>query len=215
MSKLRHMHQDVSLIILFVTKSKSQFPDFGVMGTMVGPLPILATKGLSATATELRARLILEPARRARRRQGRSALCAKAPRRRVFVYVPGRGIGLGVDYYIERIGGEDGFRAPMTSAIGSYFGRNGPDADPGPIKARLREAILAAPPGHRTEATIKEYASDKHLDSIIGWVKGQERAKRAANGNAAACGNGLDREALARRKIAEIRRQAQRAWEEL
>src|SRR5215472_1098838 len=74
MSKLRHMHQDVSLIILFVTKSKSQFPDFGVMGTMVGPLPILATKGLSATATELRARLILEPARRARRRQGRSAL---------------------------------------------------------------------------------------------------------------------------------------------
>src|SRR5215471_7953089 len=84
MSKLRQMHQDVSLIILFVTKSKSQFPDFGVMGTMVGPLPILATKGLSATAIELRARLILEPARRARRRQGRSALCAKAPRRRVF-----------------------------------------------------------------------------------------------------------------------------------
>src|SRR5215813_1011168 len=45
-------------------------------------LAYLATKGLSATATELRARLILEPARRARRRQGRSALCAKAPRSR-------------------------------------------------------------------------------------------------------------------------------------
>src|SRR5215471_7603798 len=67
----------------FVTKSKTQFPAFGVMGTMVGPLPILATKGLSATATELRARLILEPARRARRRQGRSALGTEAPGRRV------------------------------------------------------------------------------------------------------------------------------------
>src|SRR5262249_57364930 len=48
------------------------------------PVVYVAARVLPATATELRARLILEPARRARRRQGRSALCAKAPRRRVF-----------------------------------------------------------------------------------------------------------------------------------
>ena len=42
------------------------------------------SNGLTATATELRARLILETAGRAGRRQGRSALCAKAPRCSVF-----------------------------------------------------------------------------------------------------------------------------------
>jgi RecA-family ATPase len=137
------------------------------------------------------------------------------------VYAPGRGIGRGVDYYLERIGGGDGFRAPMTSAIGSYFAMNGPNADPEPIRARLREVVRQAPPGHRSQATIAEYASDEHLDKLIGWVRDQERAKRTANGSAGAfhSGNGLDLEALARRKIGEMRQRCQadieRAWEEL
>jgi hypothetical protein len=88
--------------------------------------------------------------------------------------------GLGVDAYIRQIGGEDGFRGPMVAAIGSYFAINGPNADPEPIKARLRQAILAAPDGGRGDATIKRYASQSHLDAIIAWVKEQERAKRTA-----------------------------------
>src|SRR5262249_62224831 len=53
-------------------------------GDSVRSLAYLETKGLSATATELRARLILKPARLASRRQGRSALCATATRLRGF-----------------------------------------------------------------------------------------------------------------------------------
>jgi hypothetical protein len=68
----------------FVTKSESQFPDFVLMGTVVGPLPFLAAKGLSAAATEPRVGLVLETAGRAGDEERRPALRTEAPGRRVF-----------------------------------------------------------------------------------------------------------------------------------
>jgi hypothetical protein len=85
-------------------------------------------------------------------------------------------VGIGVDAFLAEIGGERGFRGPMVAAIASYFATNGPEANPDPIKARLRQAIAAAPRGGRSADDIKRYLSDRHLNDIIGWVRQHERA---------------------------------------
>jgi hypothetical protein len=93
-------------------------------------------------------------------------------------YVGGEGyVGIGIAGHLAEIGGERGFRAPMVSAIAAYFTANGADANPEPIKARIREAIERADPGGRTAAEIDRYCSDRHLNDIVGWVRARERAK--------------------------------------
>jgi hypothetical protein len=91
-------------------------------------------------------------------------------------YVDGAGyVGLGVEGHLAEIGGERGFRAPMVSAIAAYFTANGADANPEPIKARVREAIARADPGGRSAADIGRYCSDRHLNDIVGWIRARER----------------------------------------
>jgi hypothetical protein len=92
-------------------------------------------------------------------------------------YVGGEGyVGLGIEGHLAEIGGERGFRGPMVSAIAAYFTANGAEANPEPIKARVREAIDRADPGGRTAAELARYCSDRHLNDIVGWVKARERA---------------------------------------
>jgi len=92
-------------------------------------------------------------------------------------YVTGGYVGLGVEHYLAAIGGEDGFRKPMVAAIASYYAANGAAADPGPIKARVREAIERADPGNRGADDIRRYCSDKHLNEIVAWARAHERVK--------------------------------------
>ena len=92
-------------------------------------------------------------------------------------YVAGDGyVGLGVEGHLAQIGGDRGFRQPMLSAIAAYFATAGADADPEPIKNRVREAIDRARPGGRTEADLARYRSDRHLNGIVGWLRVRERA---------------------------------------
>jgi hypothetical protein len=91
-------------------------------------------------------------------------------------YVGGEGyVGIGVAGHLAEIGGERGFRAPMVSAIAAYFTANGPEANPAPIKARIREAIDRVDSGGRTAAELARYCSDRHLNDIVGWVRARER----------------------------------------
>jgi hypothetical protein len=93
-------------------------------------------------------------------------------------HVGGAGyVGLGIEGHLAEIGGERGFRAPLVSAIAAYFTANGADANPEPIKARVREAIERADPGGRTAADLDRYGSDRHLNDVIAWVRVRERAK--------------------------------------
>jgi hypothetical protein len=85
-------------------------------------------------------------------------------------------VGIGIEGHLDEIGGERGFRVPMVSAIAAYFAANSADADPEPIKRRVREAIANAPRGGRSDADIERYLSDRHLNDIVGWVRARERA---------------------------------------
>ena len=87
-------------------------------------------------------------------------------------------VGLGVDGFLGQIGAETGFRFGMVGAIASYFASIGVDADPEPIKAQLRQAIVAAPRGGRSDQEINRYLSERHLNDIIGWVRTRERANQ-------------------------------------
>ena len=93
-------------------------------------------------------------------------------------YVGSEGyIGLGIEGYLGEIGGKRGFRAPMVSAIAAYFTTHGGEADPEPIKARIRHALDRADPGGRTASELERYCSDRHLNDIVAWVRLRERAK--------------------------------------
>jgi hypothetical protein len=87
----------------------------------------------------------------------------------------GRGYepGPGVEAYLAKIGGAEGFREPIKSAIASYVAIYGGKADVEPLKKAIRAAITRADPGGRAAADIKRYASDQHLDKIIDWVRQQ------------------------------------------
>jgi hypothetical protein len=60
-------------------------------------------------------------------------------------------------------------------AIASYYATNGPDADPETIKALVRNAIVNAPRGGRSDRDIDRYLSDRHLNEMIAWVRQRER----------------------------------------
>ena len=93
-------------------------------------------------------------------------------------YIGGDGyVGIGIEGHLAEIGGERGFRTPIVSAIAAYFTSNGADANPEPIKARIREAIGRADPGGRTAAELDRYCSDRHLNDIVGWIRARERTK--------------------------------------
>jgi hypothetical protein len=93
-------------------------------------------------------------------------------------YVGGEGyVGIGIEGHLAEIGGERGFRLPMVSAIAAYFTANGAEANPEPIKARVREAIGRADRGGRTTAEIDRYCSDRHLNDIVAWVRARERTR--------------------------------------
>jgi hypothetical protein len=93
-------------------------------------------------------------------------------------YIGGDGyVGIGIEGHLAEIGGERGFRTPMVSAIAAYFTANGAEANPEPIKARVREAIGRADPGGRTAAELDRYCSDRHLNDIVAWVRARERTK--------------------------------------
>jgi hypothetical protein len=89
----------------------------------------------------------------------------------------GVAVGRGVASYLDEIGGERGFRAPIMSAVASYFAINGAGADRDVIKTLIRAAIDAAPSGGRTDAELERYRSDPHLDEMLQWCDQQEAAK--------------------------------------
>jgi hypothetical protein len=101
-------------------------------------------------------------------------------------YVGDGYVGLGVAHYLAEIGGRDGFRAPMVAAIASYYAINGAAAAPGPIKEKVRSAIMNADPGGRSADDLKRYCSDKHLDEIVAWARAHERSRPASARNSPA-----------------------------
>lgn len=86
-------------------------------------------------------------------------------------------VGRGVAAYLDEIGGERGFRAPILSAIAAYFSINGPAADPSTIKELVRTAIDAAPPAGRDEVRLDRYRSDRHLDEMLHWCRQREKER--------------------------------------
>jgi hypothetical protein len=61
-----------------------------------------------------------------------------------------------------------GFHIPLLSATASYAATHGETLDGPALKARLREAIIAAPQSpQRPRADIERYLSDEYLDDIV------------------------------------------------
>jgi hypothetical protein len=95
--------------------------------------------------------------------------------------------GGGFEGYLALLGdgpGLAGFQEPILKAIASYVWEHGADGtDREALKARLREAIAAAPRGPgRSEGDIKRYLSDRFLDDKIDWTLARESEARAAAG---------------------------------
>src|SRR5262249_4005338 len=100
-----------------------------------------------------------------------------------------------------------GFRKPVVAAIASYFAVNSAEADPEPIKAKVRSALEAAPPGGRSDRDIARYCSERHLNDIVGWVRRHERSRPPRSPRPAVDLNAL----AAAAPVAEERRAAVRA----
>ena len=83
----------------------------------------------------------------------------------------GYALGIGYQAFLAKIGGTEGFRGPIKSAIASYIAENGSAADPEPLKAEIRAAIARADAGGRSLSELERYTSDKHLDGIFDWVR--------------------------------------------
>jgi len=79
--------------------------------------------------------------------------------------------GAGVAAYLAKIGGAEGSRGPIKSAIASYFAINGSAASPRSIKALIRQALSQIPADRQIPEKQTLYASDEHLDKIIDWVR--------------------------------------------
>jgi hypothetical protein len=79
-----------------------------------------------------------------------------------------------------------GFKAPITSAVAAYVATNWPEPDADQLRADIREAVLAAPPGGRSAGDMARYASAEFLDPLIRWVSDKEAASRAAKAEALA-----------------------------
>src|SRR5262249_10504075 len=91
------------------------------------------------------------------------------------------GDGAGTKYssmnFAERLAaiGPDEFRVPLMWAGFAFLRDNWPNPDLAALKDALRGRLAVAPRGPRPEATIAEYASDKHLDDLIGWCLAREQ----------------------------------------
>ncbi len=85
--------------------------------------------------------------------------------------------GRGLLGHLDAIGPE-GFHLPLLRAISAFVAQNWPDPDIDALKEELRTRIWTADPGPRSEREIADRASDRHLDGLIAWAMGQERAKR-------------------------------------
>ena len=88
--------------------------------------------------------------------------------------------GIGVQGHLAAIGGPRGFHEPIKAAIGAYYALNGASAPPESIMALVREAIVNADPGSRSEAEIERYSSDRFLDGLIQWVADRQAETDAA-----------------------------------
>jgi P4 family phage/plasmid primase-like protien len=82
-------------------------------------------------------------------------------------------IGRGVLALLQEIGGPRGFRAPMLSTVASYFGTHGPNADREIIKAIVRGAIDAAPPGGRSAADLDRSIrpASRRNGAMVRWAR--------------------------------------------
>ena len=79
---------------------------------------------------------------------------------------PPQGLKTRFDEYLERIGGIDGYHAPIIEAIGSWIANTNANSDIGALKACLRTAIMAG----ATAPTAMDkagYCNDKYLDDQI------------------------------------------------
>jgi hypothetical protein len=79
--------------------------------------------------------------------------------------------------------GRQRFRGPIIGAIGAYARQHGAEAllaTAQGVKTRVRAAIAAAPKGQGRGGDLERYASDRHLDEIIGWTAAQEQRRVAA-----------------------------------
>jgi hypothetical protein len=94
-------------------------------------------------------------------------------------YIGARGFDgeppVGFEGFLDQIGTELGFRHPIVSAVASYIASGYSDFDE--LKTAIRERLLAADPGGRSDNEIKRYTSDKHLNEIIKWVVDHESEK--------------------------------------
>jgi hypothetical protein len=79
----------------------------------------------------------------------------------------------GVAAYLAQIGGPQGSRRPIKSAIASYLAIYGSAAPAEPIKAAIRRALDRIPPERQIPEKQILYANDEHLDKIIAWVRQQ------------------------------------------
>ena len=93
---------------------------------------------------------------------------------------PYRGDGSGFDHHVESIGdgpGGLGFYAPMTSAVASWIGQHGPEADAAPMIATIAAAARSAVRTSQVHTT--DYVEEKiaGLPDLVEWVRAEERRK--------------------------------------
>ena len=85
----------------------------------------------------------------------------------------------GYDEHRARIGTEDGFHAPLLSAIGAYVRSHpGAETDVEALAKDLSAAVRKADPGGRTPQEIERYASPKFLGEIITSILRKDAAPR-------------------------------------
>jgi putative DNA primase/helicase len=88
--------------------------------------------------------------------------------------------GPGYEGHLDAIGGPDGFREPILKAVSAFIATNWPAPDLTTLKADIRHRIEAADAGGRPASQLEAYASDRHLNEMIAWVRHREGEKRAA-----------------------------------
>jgi hypothetical protein len=85
----------------------------------------------------------------------------------------------GFEEHLDRIGSDEGFHAPLMSAIGAYVREHGArGTDPAGLIAAVRDRILEADPGGRDEGEIARYASESFLRQKVEWAIRQDQAPK-------------------------------------
>jgi hypothetical protein len=84
--------------------------------------------------------------------------------------------GVGVEAYLARIGGPEGIREPIKSAVASFVAIYGSKADAGELKKAIRAALDRLEPSWRKDPKGKRgwrllYAGDEHLDALIDAIR--------------------------------------------